>query len=134
VAKRRRTDNEERSELAVYEVLRLRYPKLREVRVALPPEVGLVRFPDLHFRTLLYTSVHFWIMPKRLYLEDHLSSEELEYRYRKAKDPVLRTHLLIIWQPSLGKTTCEISATTRRQWRAELTRSDTNYHWWPDGA
>src|SRR3712207_491279 len=51
-------------------------------------------------------------MPKRLHLEEHLSSEELEYRYRKAKDLVLRTHLLIVWQLSLGKTTREVSEAT----------------------
>jgi hypothetical protein len=51
-------------------------------------------------------------MPKRLHLEEHLSSEELEYRYRKAKDPVLHTHLLIVWQLSLGKTTREVSEAT----------------------
>ena len=44
-------------------------------------------------------------MPKRLRLEEHLCSEELESCYRKTKDPVLRTHLLIVWQLSLGKTT-----------------------------
>ena len=51
-------------------------------------------------------------MPKRLHLEEHLSSEELEYRYRKAKDPVERTHLLIVWQLSQGKLTREVSEAT----------------------
>jgi hypothetical protein len=36
-------------------------------------------------------------MLKGLHLEEYLSSNELESRYRKAKDPVLRTHLLIVW-------------------------------------
>ncbi len=71
-----------------------------QVRIAQSPYV--IRFPD----------VHSWIMPKRLHLEEHLSSEELEYRYRKAKDPVERTHLLIVWQLSLGKTTREVSEAT----------------------
>src|SRR5215204_4073155 len=35
-------------------------------------------------------------MPKTIKLESHLSSEELEYRYRKAHDPVLRSHYQII--------------------------------------
>lgn len=53
--------------------------------------------------------VHFWITPKRLHLKELLSSEEPEYRYRKAKDPVERTHLLIVRQLPLGKTTREVS-------------------------
>ena len=51
-------------------------------------------------------------MPKRLRLEEHLCSEELESCYRKTKDPVLRTHLLIVWQLSLGKTTRQVSEAT----------------------
>jgi transposase len=62
----------------------------------------MIRFPD----------VYFGIMPKRLHLEPHLSSEELEHRYRKAKDPDLRSHLLIVWQLSLGKVTREVAAST----------------------
>jgi hypothetical protein len=48
-------------------------------------------------------------MPKRLHLEEHLSSQEPECRYRKAKDPVERTHLLIVRQLPLGKTPREVS-------------------------
>jgi hypothetical protein len=36
-------------------------------------------------------------MPKTIKLEPHLSSEELENRYRKARDPVLRSHYQILW-------------------------------------
>ena len=36
-------------------------------------------------------------MPKKIKLEPHLSSEELENRYREAKDPVLRSHYQILW-------------------------------------
>jgi hypothetical protein len=36
-------------------------------------------------------------MPKTIKLEPHLSSEELENRYRKAHDPVLRSHYQILW-------------------------------------
>src|SRR5215203_5609549 len=47
-------------------------------------------------------------MPKTIKLESHLSSEELEYRYRKAHDPVLRSHYQIIWLISEGKTTRQV--------------------------
>src|SRR3712207_7249548 len=42
-------------------------------------------------------------MPKTIKLEPHLTSEELENRYRKAHDPVLRTHYQILWLISEGK-------------------------------
>jgi transposase len=63
-------------------------------------------------------------MPKRLHLEEHLSSKELERRYRKAKDPVLRTHLLIVWQLSLGKLTREVGEATgySPEWIREISR------------
>lgn len=63
-------------------------------------------------------------MPKRLHLEEHLSSKELELRYRKAKDPVLRTHLLIVWQLSLGKLTREVGEATgySPEWIREISR------------
>jgi hypothetical protein len=51
-------------------------------------------------------------MPKRLRLEEHLSSEELEDRYRKARDPVLRSHYQIVWLLSLGKLTREVREVT----------------------
>jgi transposase len=51
-------------------------------------------------------------MPKRLRLKEHLSSEELEDRYRKARDPVLRSHYQIIWLLSLGKLTREVREVT----------------------
>jgi transposase len=63
-------------------------------------------------------------MPKRLHLEDHLSLKELEARYRKAKDPVLRTHLLIVWQLAQGKLTREVSQATgySPDWIREISR------------
>jgi hypothetical protein len=52
-------------------------------------------------------------MAKCVHLEDHLSSGELEGRYRKAKDPVLRIHLLIVWQLSQDKLIREVLKTQR---------------------
>jgi len=51
-------------------------------------------------------------MPKRLELSPHASTEELEHRYRKAKDPVERSHHQILWLLSEGKTTGEVSEVT----------------------
>ncbi len=51
-------------------------------------------------------------MPKRLKLQPHVAPEGLERRYRKAKDPVERTHYQIVWLPSEGRSTkevCEVS-------------------------
>jgi transposase len=51
-------------------------------------------------------------MPKRLRLSPHASTEELERRYRKAKDPVERTHHQIVWLLSEGRTTEEVCEAT----------------------
>ncbi len=51
-------------------------------------------------------------MPKRLELSPHASTQELERRYRKAKDPVQRSHLQIIWLLNEGRTTGEVSEVT----------------------
>jgi transposase len=51
-------------------------------------------------------------MPKRLELSPHASTQELEYRYRRAKDPVERSHLQIVWLLSEGRTTKEVSEVT----------------------
>lgn len=51
-------------------------------------------------------------MPKRLRLKDHLSTEELEDRYRKARDPVERSHYQIVWLLSSGKLTREVREVT----------------------
>lgn len=42
----------------------------------------------------------------------HLSLEELESRYRKAKDAVERSHWQIIWLLAQGKSTAEIAEVT----------------------
>jgi transposase len=51
-------------------------------------------------------------MPKRLQLSPHTSTEELEHRYRKAKDPVERSHHQIVWLLSEGRTTEEVCEVT----------------------
>jgi transposase len=74
----------------------------------------MIPFPD----------VDFWIMPKRLPLEEHLSTEQLEERYRKARDPVLRSHYQIVWLLSLGKLTREVREATgySSEWIREISR------------
>ncbi len=63
-------------------------------------------------------------MPKKIKLEAHLRSEVLENRYRKAKDPVLRSHYQIVWLISLGKSTREVMELTgySRGWIQQLAR------------
>jgi transposase len=63
-------------------------------------------------------------MPKKIKLEPHLSSEELENRYRKAKDPVLRSHYQIVWLISEGKSTTQVMEVTgySRGWIQQLAR------------
>lgn len=51
-------------------------------------------------------------MPKRLELSPHASTEELEHRYRKAKDPVERSHRQIVWLLSEDRTTREVCEVT----------------------
>ncbi|MDP9474970.1 MAG: winged helix-turn-helix domain-containing protein [Actinomycetota bacterium] len=51
-------------------------------------------------------------MPKIIKLEAHLDSEELEHRYRKARDPVARGHYQILWLIGEGKTTGEVMEVT----------------------
>jgi transposase len=51
-------------------------------------------------------------MPKRLELLPHAGTEELEHRYRKAKDPVERSHRQIVWLLSEGRSTREVCEVT----------------------
>jgi transposase len=51
-------------------------------------------------------------MPKRLELSPHASTQELEHRYRKAKDPVERSHHQIVWLLSEGRTTHQVCEVT----------------------
>ena len=63
-------------------------------------------------------------MPKTIKLGSHLDSEELENRYRKARDPVLRSHYQILWLISQGKTTTQVMEVTgySRGWIQQLAR------------
>jgi len=63
-------------------------------------------------------------MPKTIKLESHLGSEELENRYRKAHDPVLRSHYQILWLISEGKSTTQVMEVTgySRGWIQQLAR------------
>jgi transposase len=63
-------------------------------------------------------------MPKTIKLESHLSSQELETRYRKAHDPVLRSHYQILWLISEGRTTTQVIEVTgySRGWIQQLAR------------
>ena len=45
-------------------------------------------------------------------MSPHASTQELEHRYRKAKDPVERSHHQIVWLLSEGKTTGEVCEVT----------------------
>src|SRR5215208_1503821 len=51
-------------------------------------------------------------MPKSIELSPHATTEELERRYRKGKDPVERSHFQIVWLLSEGKGTEEVSEVT----------------------
>jgi transposase len=63
-------------------------------------------------------------MPKTIKLEPHLGSKELENRYRKARDPVARSHYQIVWLISEGRTTAEVMEVTgySRGWVQQLAR------------
>ena len=63
-------------------------------------------------------------MPKKIELHPHLSTEELENRYREAKDPVERSHYQIVWLIGEGKTTSEVMEVTgySRTWIQRLSR------------
>ena len=51
-------------------------------------------------------------MPKKIKLKPHLSTAELENRYREARDPVERSHYQIVWLISQGKTSAEVMEVT----------------------
>jgi transposase len=61
-------------------------------------------------------------MPRRITIEPHLSIEELEIRYRRAKDTVKKTHYQIIWLLAKGLKTEEVANSTgySRSWIYEL--------------
>jgi len=51
-------------------------------------------------------------MNKRISVKAHLGNDQLETRYRKAKDPVERSHWQIIWLLAEGKTAQQIAEVT----------------------
>ncbi len=51
-------------------------------------------------------------MNKRITVKPHLSLEEIENRYRKAKEPVARSHWQIIWLLAQGKTAQQLAEVT----------------------
>jgi transposase len=61
-------------------------------------------------------------MPKRIQIAPHLPIEELEQRYRQAKDGVERSHYQIIWLLAQGRRTQEVAQLTgySRGWIYEL--------------
>lgn len=61
-------------------------------------------------------------MPKRITIAPRLPIEELEHRYRQAKDPVERSHYQIIWLLAQGRPTEEVASVTgySRIWIYEL--------------
>ncbi len=61
-------------------------------------------------------------MPKRITITPHLSLDELEQRYRHAKDPIEHSHYQIIWLLAQGKKTEEVAEVTgySRSWIYEL--------------
>ena len=63
-------------------------------------------------------------MPKTIKLKPHLDATELESRYRKARDPVLRSHYQILWLLSSGETTTRVMEVTgySRGWIQQLAR------------
>lgn len=58
-------------------------------------------------------------------LQPHLSLNELETRYRQAKDAIQRTHYQVIWLLTQGKTTAEVAEVTgySKSWIYEIVRS-----------
>jgi transposase len=64
-------------------------------------------------------------MPRRITIDAHLGLEELESRYRQAKEATERSHYQAIWLLAKGKTTAEVSEVTGYgvSWIYELVRS-----------
>ena len=51
-------------------------------------------------------------MPKYVCVAAHVSIDELENRYRKATDPVERSHFQMIWLLAQGKRVPEVAEVT----------------------
>jgi transposase len=63
-------------------------------------------------------------MPKRTRVAEHLSLAELERCYRRARDPVERSHVQIVWLLAQGKPRAEVAAVTGDgvRWIGEIVR------------
>ena len=64
-------------------------------------------------------------MPRRIKITPHLSTDELEKRYRRATDATERSHYQMIWLLSQERSTKEVAEVTgySRDWIYELVRS-----------
>ena len=64
-------------------------------------------------------------MPKRIKITPHLSTDELEKRYRQATNAIERSHYQIIWLLAQERSTKEVAEVTgySRDWIYELVRS-----------
>jgi hypothetical protein len=63
-------------------------------------------------------------MPRRIRLEPHLTVDELERRYRGAKEPHERSWFQILWLLAKGQTATAIAASTgySRYWIGQVAR------------
>ena len=63
-------------------------------------------------------------MARPLVIPPHLPLDELERRYRGARDPVLRSHLQIVWLLARGEPTAAVAAGTgyHPHWIREVAR------------
>jgi transposase len=63
-------------------------------------------------------------MPKHIVLKPLLELDELERRYRRAQEGVLRTHYQIIWLLAQGQLTRDVAAAMgySRTWIQEIAR------------
>jgi transposase len=73
-------------------------------------------------KNLVSTPTIITFMPRRITIQPRLSIEELENRYRQAKDPVERSHYQIIWLLAQGRPSEEVASITgySRSWIYEL--------------
>ena len=51
-------------------------------------------------------------MPRHIHLEPHLNDDELHDRYRRAADPVERSHSHFLWLLARGMTATAVAAVT----------------------
>ncbi len=72
-----------------------------------------------------------FLMPKRISIKPYLSIEELDQRYRQAKEVIERSHYQIIWLLAQGKRTEEVVEVTgySRNWIYELVRGGVRSVW-----